>query len=247
MKKLLLLTPIVLSLCGCSLIPKKVEFFQDKVHKFPQPTAKQEELQREAAALAKQKTQETVDEALKENASPYVLSPAREAEKLADAVSTSLGPPVSPSTDSGKAAARLNSAVGKHDQKVAAFAEDNDKNAGKKIEGTGLLQIPYFVWVGGVVLFVVVGWHLAKLVIEGLQAYPPTAVPATVAIGGLHVAEDVAGKALKQVVAGGQAFKTWITNEIKDADLKDKVLGAFTANHQTAQDEDVQTLVKGIK
>lgn len=247
MKRYLL--PLIFSLCltGCSLIPKSVEFGQDKVHKFPQPTAKQDELQREAAALAKQKAQETVDQALKENASPFIIAPARETEKLTDAVSTSLGPPVSARTNSALIVSGLNTAVAKHNNKVSDFAEDNDKNAGKKIEGTGWLQIPYFVYVGIVGVLIFVGWHLLKLVIEGLQAYPPTAIPATVAVGGLNVAENVAGKALKQIVAGGQGFKTWISNEIKDADLKDKILSAFTANHETAQDEDVQTLVKGIK
>lgn len=229
------------------MIPKKVEFFQDKVHRFPQPTAKQEELQREAAALAKQKAQETVDAALKENASPYVVSPARETEKLTDAVSTSLGPPISATTNTDKVVSGLNTAVAKHNNKVANFAEDNDKNAGKKIEGTGLFQIPYFVWLGAVGIVLLIGWHLLKLVIEGLQAYPPTAIPATVAVGGLHVAESVASKALHQVVAGGQAFKNWITHEVENPELKEKILSAFRANHQTAQDEDVQTLVKGIK
>lgn len=209
--------------------------------------AKQEELQRQVAARAKLKAQETVDKALMENASTNVLSPAREAEKLTDAVSTSLGPPVSPAVDTDVVVNGLNTQVAKHNIKVDKFADANDKNAGKKIEGTGWLQIPYFVWLAIVGVVVLVVWHLLKLVIEGLQAYPPTAVPATVAVGGLHVAESVAGKALKQVVAGGQAFKTWIGNEIKDTDLKEKILSAFRANHDTAQDEDVQTLVKGIK
>lgn len=235
-------------LTGCSLIPKKVEFFQDKVHKFPQATAKQDELQREAAALAKQKTAETVDAALKENASPYVVSPAREAEKLTDAVSTSLGPPVTPNTNTVQVANGLNHAVAKYNNSVVDFARENDKNADKKIEGTGAIQVPYFIYLGGFVVVVIVLWHLGKtaLTVAG-AAYPPAAIPATVALGGMHIAQDLAAKALKQVVAGGQDFKTWIKNEIPDAALKQRILGAFQANHQTAQDEDVQTLVKGIK
>lgn len=245
------LTPLIFSLwllTGCSLIPKNVEFFQSKVHKFPQPTARQDELQREAAALAKQKTAETVDAALKENASPYVVSPAREAEKLADSVSTSLGPPVTPATDAASTVAGLNTAVAKHNRNVVDFAKTNDEVAGKKIEGTGAIQVPYFIYLGGFVVVVVVLWHLGKtaLTVAG-TAYPPAAIPASVAVGGMNIAEGLAGKALKQIVAGGQNFKTWIENEIPDAALKEKILSAFRANHGSSQDTDVESVVKALK
>lgn len=244
MKNLLLLTTLAFSLVGCSLIPKKVEFFQDKVHKFPQPTAKQEEFQRQAAALAKQRAAQVVDEALKENASPYVLAPARDTEKLTDAVSTSLGPPINASTDVASVANGLNHAVAKHNNSVEAFAEKNDKDAGKKIEGTGLLQIPYFVYLGGIIALVFIG----RLILKDILAVAAAANPgAAVAVGGLNIAGSVASKALKQIVMGGKDFLTWVENEVKDPALKAQITGAFIANHQTAQDEDVQTLVKVLK
>ncbi len=245
------LTPLIFSLLltGCSLIPKNVEFFQSKVHKFPTPSAKQIELQREVAERAKEKARETLVAATQENASTNVVNPAQEAAELTDAASQAVGAPSGrPSAGTTELADSLRSSLAKHDAKVETFAKANDKEAGKKVEGTGLISIPYFVYLGAFVVVAVIGWHLAHtaLTVAG-TVYPPAAIPATVALGGMNIASELAGKALKQVVAGGQSFKTWIDNEIPDAALKAKIISAFTANHQTAQDEDVQTLVKGIK
>lgn len=242
MKKSLLLLIFSLCLTGCGLIPHKVEFFQDKVHKFPAVTAKQEELQREAAALAKQKAQETVDEALKENVSPYVLAPARETEKLTDAVSTSLGPPVHAYSNTTNLVEGLNHAVAKHNNKVADFAEDNDKNSGKKIEGTGLVQVPYFAWAGGVVALLFLVWVVLKAVLTAASAANPGAL---VGVAGMNVAGSVLAKGFHQVVKGGELFKEWVGKELEPG-LQQKVLDAFTSLHKTAQDGDVKAIVDHI-
>lgn len=242
-KSLLLLTFSLWALTGCSLVPKRVEFFQDKVHKFPAVTAKQEELQREAAALAKQKAAVVVDEALKENASPYVLAPAREVEKLTDSVSTSLGPPVSPADNTTNVVAKLEKAVAKHNNSVVNFAKENDKDAGKKIEGTGLLQIPYFAYAGGVLGFILLVWVVLRAVLAAASAANPGAA---VAVGGMNVATSVLSKGFHQIVEGGEAFKDWIKHEVSDPGLQQRILSAFQANHVTAQDSDVQAVVKQL-
>lgn len=245
------LLPLIFSLCltGCSLIPKNVEFGQSKVKKFPVPTAKQEELQRETAQRAKEKARETLVAATQENSSTNVINPAAETAELTDALSQSVGAPAKrPTATTSELADELRASLAKLDRKVEAFAQKNDEMAGKKVEGTGIIQIPYFIYLGGFLIVVVVLWHLlhTALSVAG-AAYPPAAIPASIAVGGMNVAQDLVAKGLKQVVKGGQAFKTWIDNEIPDEALKEKILSAFVANHQTAQDEDVQTLVKGIK
>lgn len=243
MRKTLPLT-LIFSLClltGCSLIPKKVELFQDKVHRFPQPSAKQEEFQREAAALAKQRAAQTVDEAIKENASPFVLAPARDTEKLADAVSTSLGPPVKEATDAS-VADKLNSATGKYNNKVEDFSKENDKNANKKIEGTGLVQVPYFAWAGGVVALILLVWVVLKAVLTAASAANPGAL---IGVAGMNVAGNTLAKGFHQVVKGGELFKEWVGKELEPA-LQQKVLDAFTTLHKQAQDGDVKAIVDHI-
>jgi len=230
------------------LIPKNVEFFQDKVHKFPAVTAKQVELQREAAALAKEKSRAVTKAAIEADAPANVTEPAQEVEILTDAVSTSLGPPVSPSTNSAEVASKLNKSVAKHDNKVESFAKENNKDAGKKIEGTGLIQVPYFIYLGGFLVVAIIFWHLAKTALQAAgAAYPPAAIPASIAVGGMNVAQSTLAKGFQQIVSGGESFKNWIENEIPDDALKQKIISAFTANHQTAQDSDVQAVVKALK
>lgn len=244
MKKIILLLALSSFIfTGCGLIPKNVEFFQSKVHKFPAFTPSQAEYQKQAAGLAKQKASETLDAALATGASTNVVAPARETEKLTDAVSTSLGPPVTPATNTDSAVANLQKAVAKLDQKIEAFKQESDKNAGKKIEGTGLISIPYFAYVGVIGLLIFVFWHLAKTALTVASAANPGAA---VAVGGMNVAGSVAAKGVAQLVAGGEEFKAWVEKEVSDAGLKQKILDAFTSAHKTAQDGDVQAIVKPL-
>lgn len=241
------LASIILSLAlltGCSLIPKKVEFFQDKVHRFPVATLSQVEAQKQAAELAKRRAAQTVDAALSEGSSTNILSPARDTEKLTDAVSTSLGPPVSPATDTDAAVAKLTKAVATLDNKIEAFKRENDKDAGKKIEGTGFLQIPYLVYVGLIALVIIVGWHLAKLALAAASAANPGAA---VGLGVVNAGGALVGRAFSQVVNGGEEFLKWVDQRFEDPKLKDEIVQTFKALHKQSQDQDVQTLVNQIK
>lgn len=245
MKKLLLLILLALNLTGCSLIPKKVELFQDKVHRFPAPSAKQVELQREAAQKANDKAAETLHQAIKENASPTLLVPAAETEKLTAVVAESIGAPEkSPDkVETDRLIADLRAQLARLDSKVNSFAKDNDENAGKKIEGTGLVQVPYFAWAGGILVFLVVGWYVLRTVAGAAALANPGAA---VGVGALNVAGSVVSKAFQQVVKGGEAFKDWVSKEISDPALKQEVLDAFMSLHKTAQDQDVKSLVNQV-
>lgn len=244
MKFLPLIVLSALLFTGCSLIPKNVEFFQDKVHKFPEPSTQQAEYQRRAALLAKQKAAVTVEAAISEGSSTNVIAPAQETAKLADVVSLSLGPPVTPSTNTDTAVENLRSAIAKLDKKIEAFKRENDENAGKKIEGTGFLQVPYFVYVGLIALVIVVGWHLAKLALTAASMANPGAA---VGLAGMNVAGSLAAKGFHQVVQGGEAFKNWVGTRFENPEIKQEILDKFTTFHKEAQDQDVKTLVDRLK
>ena len=247
MKKQLLLMFITLSLfaTGCStLLPKKVEFFQDKVHTFPELTSSQKELQKEAAQLAKEKTAETLLAVTAENTSTNTTILARDAAVLADAVASSVGAPAKRwSKDSETLADSVRAGLAKHDRKVEAFKQDNNENAGKKIEGTGVFQIGYLPYVGAILIVVFIGWHLLHTALTVASAANPGAL---VGVGAMNVTGALAGKAATQVVQGGKDFLTWVSKEVTDSGLRQKITDAFVTAHKKAQDADVKAVVKQL-
>ena len=241
MKKLLCLLTLVFSLSGCSLIPKKVEFFQDKVHAFPTPSQKQLELQRETAQKANEKASDTLHQAIKENSSPTLLAPALETEKLTQAVAESVGAPAKATRDIETDAliADLRAQIAKLDKKLDSFAKENNENTGKKIEGTGLVQVPYFAWTGGILVFLLVGWYVLRTVAGAAALANPGAA---VGVGALNVAGSVVSKGFQQLVKGGQEFKDWVTKNVEPA-AQQKIIEAFNMLHKTAQDDSTKALV----
>lgn len=229
-------------LTGCgTLLPKKVEFLQDKVKKYPVATQSQKEVQRQVAQRAQEKTIETLTAAASEQASPAVMEPAKEAVILTSAVAESVGPPISrPSIDTQALSDELRKSVAKLNKKVDSFVEDNNENAGKKIEGTGLVQIPYFAWIGALALIVLVGWNLAKAALTAASAANPAAL---VGVGAMNVASTTAGKGVVQLVNGGQKFLQWVAAEVSDPALRQKIVDGFLTMHKKSQDEDVKAVV----
>jgi hypothetical protein len=229
-------------LTGCgTLIPKRVELFQDKVKKFPVATQAAKETQRQAAQRAKEKASETLVAAVAEKASPAVITPATETVVLTDAVADVVGPPAKrPTMDTVALADAVRKTLAVQVKKVDSFVEDSNENAGKKIEGTGLVQVPYLVWLGGVLIFLVVGWQVLKLVLTAASAANPGAM---VGVGAMNVAGSTAAKGFSQLVTGGQKFLGKLESVIEDPALRQKVMDAFTTAHVKAQDKDVQAVV----
>jgi hypothetical protein len=227
---------------GCGLIPKKVEFFQDKVKKFPAESSRLIELQKEAAYAAKVETQQTVRAAVLEDASTNLVQHAETAAVLTDAVSTSLGPPSKQPSET--VAADLRRAVAKLDAKIDAFKQENDENAGKKIEGTGAIQVPYFAYLGGFVVLVFMLWHLGKLALTAASVANPGAA---VGLGVMNVAGSLAGKGFVQLVQGGKNFLKWVDDNVPDDAIRTKLVDAFTAAHKQAQDGDVRPVVDKLR
>lgn len=231
-----------LLLSGCSLIPKSVEFGQKKVRAFPTHPAAQLESERQAVALAAARAREAEKIADADNSTAAI--PAGESAELSEAVGRSIGPPSS--AWSGEAAAlsrKLDGLTAKYNKLLDKFADRNDEFAGKKIEGTGFLQIPYFVYIGGIF---VIGW-IIWMVLRAVTTAAAGANPA-VAVG--LKAAQVGGRALSrgfsQLVKGGEQFKDEVKKEFSDAEVQEKVLKLFRASHQTSQDADVQSLIKNL-
>jgi len=247
MKKMLLVSLLVASvfLAGCgSLIPKRVELFQDKVKKFPVATQAQKEVQRQAAQRAKEKANEVLIAAVAEKASPFVISPATETVVLTDAVADVVGPPAKrPTVDSVTLADEVRKTLATQAKKVDSFKEDSNENVGKKIEGTGLVQVPYFAWLGGFLVVVFVGWHLAKLALTAASAANPGAL---VGVGAMNATSATVAKGMVQLVTGGQQFLKWANEELDDPILRQKVVDAFTVSHKQAQDQDVKSVVDSL-
>lgn len=236
-----LLTP------GCgTLIPKRVEFFQDKVQKFPDESASYREAQRRAAALAEKRVQQVLENAIAEDCSTNITTKAEEARRLSGAVSDSLGNPLKPATDADATADALRKAMAKLDQKIESFKQSNDENAGKKIEGTGLFSIPYFVWLGLVILLVFAGLIVAGLVWTALKVYATANPPLALGLNAVQAGGNFAKKALTQLIKGGEEFKDAVKREVTDPAVLAKVNQLFNIHQRMSQDGDVQIVVKEL-
>lgn len=252
MKKFLGLTLTLTLLAGCStLIPKRVELGQDKVEKMPVPKASEREIQRQTAQRAALRADETYRAAIAEGSAPAVVLPAAETTVLTESVSRSLGPPLTPANPalpSQDLARKLDTAVAKLNSRIDDFREDNDKNAGHKIEGTGFLQIPYIVWLGGAaVLFMVVvvvvglGW-------TALKAYSLSNPPVALGLKAVSLGGSLASKAVGQLVKGGEKFKEKLQSEIPGLtdEARKQVEALFVSSHKESSDEVIQDAVKHL-
>ncbi len=225
---------------GCGLIPKRVEFGQDKVERVPVKTAKRLEAERQAAKLAGEKAREAQRIAEKDGSTAAV--PAGQAASLSESVSVSLGPPKQAWPGEVEIlVARLERLTAEHNEALRKFAEANDKNAGKKIEGTGWLSVPYFIYAGGFVfllLLVFVGLKIGLSLLATMN--PGVAVGMKVAsVGGRAVS-----KAFSEVLDGGEKFKNRVKEKMPD--VADQVLELFREMQERRQSTETQNLIKEL-
>lgn len=227
---------------GCGiLLPKKVEFFQDRVHKFPEPSSSAKETQREAAALAARLADDTVVAAVGNDCPTNVVAPAKDTAELARAVSQSLGPPSSPWTGSAtNLALKLDKSVASFNAKVEDFKQDNNENAGKKIEGTGLFRIGYFTMWGLIIGAVL----LLGLALKIYGIFNPVVGLGTNVVG--RVASTVLKRGYTEIIAGGERFKEYLQNSTLTADVKAQVADYFQRAQMESQSQDTQGIVKNL-
>jgi hypothetical protein len=248
MKIPLILLPLSLAvlLTGClgSLIPKPVEFDQAKVQKFPEQSPSLRELEREAIYQSHEKATETVVAALKEQVTTNVLAPAKDTMKLTQSALVAAGPPDKiPTVTADVLADKVTTEVGDYNKKVDKFAARDDKYAGKKIEGTGLIQVPYFLWIGGILVVLVIIYFVGKTVLTGAAVANPSAA---VGLNVVNAAQSVLASGFSQVVKGGEDFKAWVTKEVTDSGLQTKILNAFQTTQMKAQDQTVQNTIAAM-
>jgi len=252
MKKLFLLGVLATLLTGCSsLVPKRVELGQDKVEKMPVAKPSEREVQRQVAQRAAVKADETLRAAIMEDASPVVVTPAAETVVLSDAVSRSLGPPSKPAAKdlaSEQLARKLDASVAALNKRIEEFREDNDKNAGHKIEDTGILKVPYFVWLGGAFVLIAIAVVVAGLAWTALKIYGISNPPVGLGIKAVQTGGALAAKAVGQLVGSGEKFKSWLKTELPHVseDVKKEIEDLFVSAHKETCDEAVQHVAEEL-
>jgi hypothetical protein len=247
-KALAILLALALTGCG-TLIPKRVELGQDKVEKVPVASATELEKQRRAAAMAEEQANKTLEAAIGVDAPVCVTEPAKATVDLTDAVAKSVGPPknpIQPNEDPHKVANDLRSAIAKLNARLDDFKADNDKNAGKKIEGTGWLQVPYFIWLGGFLLVAFVGLVLFGVAWSFVKMYAMSNPPVQLGVNAVQMGANFLKKAVGEITKGGERFKQAVEREVQDPALQARIKELFRVEHERAQSSEVQELVKAI-
>ena len=136
----------------------------------------------------------------------------------------------------------MDSAIARIDRRLDEFAAKQDQNVGKAIEGTGLLQVPYFVWLGGVALFLfVAGMVLYAFLKVAALSNPAVAVGTRVAsLGASRLA-----RGFGQMVSGGESYKEEIKGLFDEGTAR-VILNAFQKHHRNSQDADVQAAIREL-
>ena len=251
MKKLLLFICFI-TLClglGCgTLFPKKVEFFQDKVKPVPVQTEKSKETDRQAAQYVVHKVDQAFTEAVRNDVTNSVVNPLVDAKEVAGPLSDSLGPPKKPWEGAAvELANQVNLNLSKLNSSIQSYRSEVRENEGKKIEGSGVFQVNYFVWlliVGGGLLIVYI---IIKSVIQALMISSGAGIPLSIGL------KSVTGLASKNVRAGFQQImhgiektKDHLKNSNKTTFTKEEVLELIRDEQMKSQSPEIQKIVKEL-
>ena len=238
----LVIVCLCILLSGCTLIPKPVEYFQDKVRPVPERSEASEESLRQAARLAASRAADTERAALTTEAAPRVLAPARDTAILTGTESTRLGPPSEPWRGEIEAlVARMDAQEARYQLDLSTYRAQVQEDVGKPIEGTGAIQIGYFAHLLILASIFAFAWIIVRMI---AIFNAPVAVGLKTVEGGSRFL----GRALAEVVDAGQDFKTRLRKRLSDhPDLAESILDDFRNAHRTSQSRDVQRAVVGLK
>jgi len=229
--------------CG-TLIPKRVEFFQKKVKAVPEQSEKQKETQRQAADYVATKTDEAKTAAVATKADPTVITPIAESHIVAEALSLSLGPPSDPWKDEAeRLALKLKSQEAAFNAKLESYRTATDKLEGKKIENTGLIRIPYFAYIGGIVLILFLLW-------TGLKVYGSINPVVGLGVNSVgRISSSVLQRAVGEIITGGEAFKSYYDEKAvpKIESLVKSVMNNPNLNSLSAMDSSAKSIVSQIR
>lgn len=237
---LLLAGLLLLSVSGCSIFsPGKKEFFQTKVPVFPEK-AKVEEKQKQAADFVAKKVEVAYDEGLKAQVTNSVMVPLGEAHAVASPLSETLGPPTKPYKGAGTNL--VNEMHGLEARYNTSLKELEDKLGGlegKKIEGTGLIQVGYFTWLAflfglGALLF---------FILKIVSIFNP---PVALATSTISAGAGLLRRGFSEVVEAGEKFKDMVKAKVENPELQQSVLDLFRRAHMEAQSRDVQSVIQQL-
>lgn len=241
MRALALALALALSGCG-TLIPKKVELFQREVKAVPVKTEAHVEVEKQAVKLAGEKAREAERIATADGSQAAI--PAAEAAVLSEAVSRSLGPPENPwSGPVASLATKVDTLAARLDQRLDDYRDRVRRDVGKDIEGTGLVQVPYLLWLGGAAFLALLVYLVLRTILQAVSVSNP---PVALGLSMASLGSRFAGKALREVVAGGEEFKKWVKAEINDPAIQARVLEAFRVQQERKQSPEVQAILKEV-
>lgn len=231
---------LIVGLSGCSLLsPGKKEFFQTKVPSFPEKT-KVEEKQKQAATFVAEKVNIAYDEGLKANVTNSVMEPLHEAKVVATPLAESIGAPQTPYRgpatnlvdDLHKLEAKFDASMKKLEDKLAGLE-------GKKIEGTGLIQIGYFTWLAVLFGIFALLWFVLKIV----GIFNP---PVAMGMSAVSAGAGLLRRGFGEVVEAGEKFKDMVKSRVEDPETQEHILDLFRRAHLETQSRDVQTVIKHL-
>ncbi len=236
----LVVSLLALGLSGCSLLsPGKKEFFQKTVPTFPERVEIVEK-QKQAAQLIVSKVNQAYDAGLASETTNSVMQPLHEARDVAQPLATSLGAPEKPyKGGTTNFVTQFYKLEAKYDAALEKLADKLGEFDGKKIEGTGLIQMGYFTWLLVLVGIVALLWFVLKMV---AIFNPPVAVGMSVASAGANLLRRGFG----EVIEAGEAFKNAVKAKIDSPEVQQKVLELFRNEQEKRQSRDVQHVIKQL-
>jgi hypothetical protein len=240
--RIVVILAVVLCLTGCNIIPKKVEYFQDRVQSMPERTQQADESLRQAARLAADRAAATERAALSTDAAPEVIQPASDTAILTSAVSAQVGPPAKAwQGDVPALIARMDAQEASYRRELETYRAEVRELAGKKIEGTGAIQVGYFTHLLILAAIMAVAWLILRIVAI-------TNAPVSVGLKTIEGGSKFLGRAFSELVEAGQDFKTRLKQRLSDnPELLESILSDFKTAHQSSQSRDTQKTVTQIK
>ena len=248
MKKFLVLSFGIVVVClaaSCGLIPKAVEFGQKSVPKPPEKTAKADEADKQAVSIINKDINKAIIASIRENASTNITDPLFDMSPLGTALALSLGPPLKEWNDSStnlvtqinKNTANLDKAIDKFDAKIAPLVDH-------KVENTGFLKIPYFLYLG---IVLGGGFLIYKAISIAVNVYssmnPAFAVGANLVKG---ISSKVTSTAFGEVTNGIESLKDHLKTTDQTSFTSDEILKLINEHQERKQSPATQDLIQTI-
>lgn len=234
----------IICLSGCSIFrPKDKEFFQKKVTPVPERvTPEYQETQRQGLAYVRTNVTQAYVMAVQEQSSTNIINPLEDAIQVIDPLVVQAGPPEHPfKGEPQKLAKWINENTAKYNKAIDRYTDKIEPLVGKKIEGTGWIQMGYFTYIGLVLFGFFILYTVVRMLINVLFPEINVGVKAI-----SNMSSKAVAAAFSQLVNGGEYFKKLVDEKIDDQATIDHVKELFRIAHETKQSPQVQETVKHL-